>query len=65
MSAQLLHLVHMIARQDAGGAGDPGEVAGGADAAGAEAAAEDVCAASNFSDKWGLRIGAIFVILVS
>lgn len=65
MSAELLQLVHLIARQDTPTGGDTGEVAGGADGAGAEAAAEDVCAASNFSDRFGLRIGAIFVILVS
>jgi hypothetical protein len=64
MSAELFHLVQLIARQDASTAGEAGEVAGGTDGAAAEAAEEDVCAASNFNDRMGLRIGAIFVILV-
>lgn len=65
MSAELLHFVHLLARQEASTGGDAGEVAGGEASADADAAQTDVCAAENFNDRMGLRIGAIFVILVS
>lgn len=64
MSANLLHLIPLVARQDAGTT-DAGTNADGGAGADAGANQADACAATNFSDKWGLRIGAIFVILVS
>lgn len=38
-----------------------GDATDGSDAA----PVEDACAADNHTERWGLRIGAIFVILVS
>jgi hypothetical protein len=56
------HLLHLLARQDP----DSSSTGSGTDAPdGGDAATVDACAATNYTDRWGLRIGAIFVILVS
>ena len=53
-------LLTLIARQSVEGESGPDSAA----ADGNDAAEEDACASGNATDKWGLRIGAIFVILV-
>lgn len=57
-------LFTLLARQQAPGSDDTGASADSAAADGNDAADEDACASGNATDKWGLRIGAIFVILV-
>lgn len=54
-------LLTLIARQSVEGESGPDSAA----ADGNDAAEEDACASGNATDKWGLRIGAIFVILVT
>ena len=64
-ASSLLQLIPLIARQEPTSA-DPGDVTDGAGAGADAGAAEvDVCAAANYNGRMGLRIGAIFVILVS
>lgn len=56
-------LLTLLARQQAPGADDTGASPDSAAADGNDAE-EDACASGNATDKWGLRIGAIFIILV-
>ena len=58
-------LLTLLARQaatDGEGTSGPDSASAGVDDAGADE--EDACASGNATDKWGLRIGAIFIILV-